>query len=152
MPKQEPALGNVLAEMVKLFRFKVLGARSVTFASGVRLSVMAARKTRDENNFHEALSQLILNQGLFVEQIARTDQERLELQRRADLHHRSIEAWQAETKKEREAMEASQRKSEERLLNIEKRLIGVEERLKKVETVLLQLPQTIRKEVADKKN
>jgi hypothetical protein len=72
---------------------------------------------------------LIRNQAAFVEQIARNDQERLTLQRIGDELQLKIEEWQ--------------RKSDQRF-------DGIEERLSRVETILLQLPKAIKKEVGFK--
>jgi hypothetical protein len=84
---------------------------------------MPARKRPTANNhLQEAIALLIRNQGAFVEQIARNDQERLTLQRIGDERQLRIEEWQ--------------RKSDQRFDRIE-------ERLSRVETNLLQLPKTI---------
>ena len=86
---------------------------------------------------------LIRNQAAFVEQIARNDQERLALQRRGDERDLKSDARQIK-------MEEWQRKSNEQFMRIEKRFIGFEERLKRVETILLQLPKMLKKEIGFK--
>lgn len=83
---------------------------------------------------------LIRNQAAFVEQIARNDQERLALQRRSD--ERDLKSDERQTR-----IEESQRKADEQFMRIEKRFIGFEERLKRIETILLQLPQMLKKEI-----
>ncbi len=84
---------------------------------------MATRKNSNSNNhLEEAMALLIRNQAAFVEQIARNDQERLKLQRSSD---------------------ESQRETKERFT-------GVEERLSRIETILLQLPKAIKKEIGFK--
>jgi len=84
---------------------------------------MATRKNSNSNNhLEEAMALLIHNQAAFVEQIARNDQERLKLQ---SSHERL----------EREAKEQFAR---------------VEERLSRIETILLQLPKAIKKEIGFK--
>ena len=92
---------------------------------------MAARKPLARNNhLEEAMALLIRNQAAFVEQIARTDQERLALQRNA-------EEWQ--------------RKNEKRFDRIEKRLASIEASLVQLpKTILLQLPKAVKKEIGFK--
>ncbi len=89
---------------------------------------MAARKPLARNNhLEEAMALLIRNQAAFVEQIARNDQERLELQRNA-------EKWQ--------------RKNGERFDRIEARLSSIEASLVQLpKTILLQLPKAVKKEI-----
>ena len=84
---------------------------------------------------------LIRNQAAFVEQIARTDQERLTLQRKSDERQLRNEEWQ--------------RKSDERFDNIEQRLARVERNLIQLpktllQTILDQLPKAIKKEIGFK--
>jgi len=79
---------------------------------------------------------LINNQAAFVGQIARNDQERLALQRKSD-------EWQLKSDERWRKTEEWQRKSEERFERIEKRL-------SRVETILLQLPKAIKKEIGFK--
>ncbi|PYS64440.1 MAG: hypothetical protein DMF76_04695 [Acidobacteria bacterium] len=84
---------------------------------------MATRKNSNSNNhLEEAMALLIRNQAAFVVQIARNDQERLKLQRSSD---------------------ESQRETKERFTR-------VEERLSRIETILLQLPKAIKKEIGFK--
>lgn len=72
---------------------------------------------------------LIRNQAAFVEQIARTDQERLALQRISDERQVRTEEWQRKT-------EEWQRKSDKRF--------------DRIEAILLQLPKAIKKEIGFK--
>ena len=73
---------------------------------------------------------LIRNQAAFVEQIARTDQERLKLQ------HES-QAWQ--------------RTAEDRFDKIEQRLANIEASLIQLpKTILQQLPKAVKKEIGFK--
>ena len=65
---------------------------------------------------------LIHNQAAFVEQIARTDQERLELKQ----------------------------KSDELARETRDRFARVEERLSRIETILIQLPDVIRQKIGFK--
>jgi len=89
---------------------------------------MAARKPLPRNNhLEEAMALLIRNQAAFVEQIARTDQERLVLQRNA-------EEWQ--------------RKNEQRLSSIEASLVKLPKTI--LQTVLEQLPKIIVRDVLEK--
>jgi hypothetical protein len=112
---------------------------------------MPIRKVKaEEDQIREAMALLIHNQAAFVEQIARSDQERLALQQQNHELLREVEDLRSDHEARCRNVEEWQRKSDERFVNIEKRLIGVEERLKRIETVLLQLPQTIKKEVAPK--
>ena len=84
---------------------------------------METRKNSNSNShLEEAMALLISNQAAFVEQIARNDQERLKLQRSSD---------------------ESQRETKERFAR-------VEERLSRIETILLQLPKAIKKEIGFK--
>ena len=72
---------------------------------------------------------LIRNQAAFVEQIARNDQERLTLQRKSDERQLKNEEWQRQS---------------------DQRFDRIEERLSRVETILLQLPKAIKKEIGFK--
>jgi hypothetical protein len=105
----------------------------------------ALESARDD--LSEAMALLIRNQAAFVEQIARNDQERLALQRRADEHDLKSRQYQNEIEQFQRNTEQWQRKSDEQFMRMEKRLIGFEERLKRIETFLLQLPQLIKKEI-----
>jgi seryl-tRNA synthetase len=87
---------------------------------------MAARKSPANNHLQEAMALLIHNQAAFVEQISRSDQERLRLQRQT-------EEWQ--------------RKSEERFSRIEAQLTQLPAKI--VQAVLDQLPR-IKKEIGFK--
>ena len=128
---------------------------SDTLASGGKLADMAAgRSSATNNHLQEAMALLIRNQAAFVEQIARNDQERLALQRRSDERdlksderQMRIEEWQRKTDERLLRTEEWQRKSDEQFMRIEKRFIGFEERLKRIETILLQLPQMLKKEI-----
>lgn len=73
---------------------------------------------------------LIRNQAAFVEQIARSDQERLGLQRQTEKWQRKNEEWQ--------------QKSEERFARIEAQLTQLPARI--VQTVLDQFPR-LKKEI-----
>ena len=125
---------------------------------GGKLPTMATRRSSATNNhLQEAMALLIRNQAAFVEQIARNDQERLALQRRADEHDLRSKAWELKSDErwrkieERQGRsEEWQRKSDERFMRIEKNLIGFDERLKRIETMLLQLPQVLKKEIGFK--
>jgi hypothetical protein len=84
---------------------------------------VATRKNSNSNNhLEEAMALLIRNQAAFVEQVARNDQERLKLQS----NHEQLER---ETKEQ---------------------FARVEERLARIETILLQLPKAIKKEIGFK--
>lgn len=91
---------------------------------------------------------LICNQAAFVEQIARSDQERLEFkdwQFKTEDWQRRTEAWQRKT-------EEWQRKAEERFDRIEQRLDKIEETLTRMpamilQTLLEQLPKAVKKEI-----
>ena len=87
---------------------------------------MAARKSAANNHLQEAMALLIHNQAAFVEQISRSDQERLRLQRQT-------EEWQ--------------RKSEERFTRIDAQLTQLPAKI--VQAVLDQLPR-IKKEIGFK--
>jgi len=87
-----------------------------TLVESGKLCGMAARKHAANNNqLVEAMALLIRNQAAFVEQIARSDRERLELTRKS---------------------EELQRKNDERF--------------SRIETILLQLPKAIKKEIGFK--
>ena len=90
---------------------------------------------------------LIRNQAAFVEQIARSDQDRLRLERRSDEHDLKHHKLQGKIEESQQSTAEWQRKSDEQSMRMEKRLIGFEERLKRIETFLLQLPQLIKKEI-----
>jgi hypothetical protein len=91
---------------------------------------MPARKRPAANNhLQEAMALLIRNQAAFVEQIARNDQERLTLQRTGDQRQLENKEWQRRS---------------------DKRFDRIEERLSRVETILLQLPKAIKKEIGFK--
>ncbi len=94
---------------------------------------MAARKPLARNNhLEEAMALLIRTQAAFVEQIARTDQERLTLR---EWQHKT-EVWQDKT-------EEWQRKTEEWQRNAAMRFDKIEQRLSKIEQNLARLPKTI---------
>lgn len=103
---------------------------------------MATRKPLVRNNhLEEAMALLIHNQAAFVEQIARNDQERLNLK---EWQHKS-EVWQHST-------EEWQRKAEERFDRIEQRLARIEESLVQLPKTILQslldqLPKAVKKEI-----
>jgi predicted nucleic acid-binding Zn-ribbon protein len=94
---------------------------------------MAARQSSSNNHLEEAMALLIRNQAAFVEQISRTDQERLRLQRQTEELQRKSEEWQ--------------RKSEERFARIEAQLTQLPARI--VQTVLDQFPR-LKKEIGFK--
>jgi len=102
---------------------------------------MSARKSPATNNhLQEAMALLIRNQAAFVEQIARSDQERLALQRQSDKRQLKIdERWRR--------MEEWQRKSDERFDRIEADLLQLPKNI--VQTILDQLPR-IKKEIGFK--
>ena len=83
---------------------------------------------------------LISNQAAFVEQISRSDQERLGLQRQTEEWQRKSEEWQRKS-------EEWQRKSEERFARIEAQLTQLPAKI--VQAVLDQLPR-IKKEIGFK--
>jgi len=98
---------------------------------------MATRKPpRNNNHLEEAMALLIRNQAAFVYQIARSDQERLALQRSSDEFQRKSDE--------------RQRKNEEWQGKSDERFDGIEERLSRIETILLQLPITLKKEIGFK--
>ena len=101
---------------------------------------MAARKSPANNHLAEAMALLIRNQAAFVEQIARSDQERLGLQRQTEEWRRKSEEWQRKS-------EEWQRKSEERFARIEAQLTQLPARI--VQTVLDQFPR-LKKEIGFK--
>ena len=90
---------------------------------------------------------LIGNQAAFVEQIARTDQERLALQRRSDERWLlTEERWRQNEERWRQNAEW-QRKAEERFDRIEATLLELPQKI--LRTILDQLPQ-IKKEIGFK--
>jgi len=101
---------------------------------------MAARKSPANNHLQEAMALLIRNQAAFVEQISRSDQERLQIQRQTDEWQRKNEEWQRKS-------EEWQRKSEERFARIEAQLTQLPAKI--VQAVLDQLPR-IKKEIGFK--
>lgn len=98
---------------------------------------------------------LIRNQAAFVEQIARSDQERLELkdwQFKTEDWQRRTEAWQRKTQEWERKTEDWQRKAEERFDRIEQRLAKIEETLTRMPAMILQslleqLPKAVKKEI-----
>jgi len=94
---------------------------------------MAARQSPSDNHLVEAMALLIRNQAAFVEQISRSDQERLGLQRQTEEWQRKTEEWQ--------------RKSDERFAKIEAQLVQLPAKI--VQAVLDQLPR-IKKEIGFK--
>src|SRR5260370_9397205 len=102
---------------------------------------MAHRKNSNSNNdLEEAMALLIRNQAAFVEQIARNDQERLKLQRSSDQSQRRSEELERQTN---ERFGKLERETKEQFAR-------VEERLSRIETILLQLPKAIKKEIGFK--
>ena len=101
------------------------------------------------DDLYEGMALLIRNQAAFVEQIARNDQERLALQRRSDEQDLKSRQDQNKTEEWQQSTADWQQQSDEQFMRIEKRLIGFEERLKRIETFMLQLPQLIKKEMAE---
>jgi predicted secreted Zn-dependent protease len=90
---------------------------------------------------------LIRNQAAFVEQIARNDRERVELQARSEKRQLEYEAWQREVKDwQREVIEW-QDKADERFDRIEAELRELPKKI--VQAVLDQLPR-IKKEIGFK--
>jgi hypothetical protein len=94
---------------------------------------MRAKHNSGNNYLQEAMAQLINNQAAFVAQIAKSDKERLALQRTGDERQLRIEDWQ--------------KKSDERFARIEAQLVELPKRL--LQTVLDQLPR-IKKEIGFK--
>jgi hypothetical protein len=111
---------------------------------------MAGNRSTTTNQLQDAIAHLIRNQAAFVEQIARSDQERLALQRQNA--EQQLETKQRETHTDERWRQTQewQQKSDEQFMRFEKRLIGFEERLKRIETTLLQLPQVLKKEIGIK--
>jgi len=83
---------------------------------------------------------LIRNQAAFVEQIARNDRERMELQVRSEKRQLEYEAWQREVKD-------WQHKADERFDRIEAELRDLPKKI--VQAVLDQIPK-IKKEIGFK--
>jgi len=115
---------------------------------------MAARQSPSNNHLAEAMALLIRNQAAFVEQIARSDQERLGLQRQTENWQRKNEEWQRQTEEWQRKSEEWQRKSEEWQRKSEERFARIEAQLtqlpaKIVQAVLDQLPR-IKKEIGFK--
>jgi enoyl reductase-like protein len=114
---------------------------------------MATRKPRARNNhLQEAMALLIRNQAAFVEQIARTDQERLKLQIKGEDWQRKTEDWQRKTEDWQRKTEDWQRKAEERFDKIEARLAIIEATLVEMPNIILkmlleQLPKAVKKEI-----
>jgi oligoendopeptidase F len=102
---------------------------------------MAARKPLARNNhLEEAMALLIRNQGAFVEQIARNDQERL-----------AFKEWQHKTEVWQHKTEEWQRRAEVRFDKIEQRLSRIEASLVQLpKTILAQLPKAVKKEIGFK--
>jgi CMP-N-acetylneuraminic acid synthetase len=99
---------------------------------------MAARRPlRRNNHLEEAMALLIRNQAAFVEQIARSDKERLALR---DWQHET-EVWQRKT-------EEWQRKTEQRLANIEESMAQLPQTI--LQSLLEQLPKAVKKEIGFK--
>ena len=124
---------------MKRFSYYCMGRPVVkVLAWSGRLVHMATRRPRSNgnNSLEKAMVLLINNQAAFVGQIARNDQERLVLQRKSD-------EWQLKSDERWRKTEEWQRKSEERFERIE-------ERLSRLETILLQLPKAIKKEIGFK--
>lgn len=90
---------------------------------------------------------LIRNQAAFVEQISRSDQERLGLQRQTEKWQRKNEEWQRKSEEWQRKSEEWQRKSEERFARIEAQLTQLPAKI--VQAVLDQLPR-IKKEIGFK--
>src|SRR5262252_8707557 len=104
----------------------------------VEFKGMPARKLSARNsNLEEAMALLIRNQAAFVEQIARNDRERLELQARSEQRHLEHEQWRREVTE-------WQSKVDRRLDRIEAELRDLPRKI--VESVLDQLPR-IKKEI-----
>jgi hypothetical protein len=109
---------------------------------------MAARKSPATNNhLQEAMALLIRNQAAFVEQIARSDQERLALQRQSDKRQLKIDERWRKMEEWQRRMEEWQRKSDERFDRIEADLLQLPKNI--VQTILDQLPR-IKKEIGFK--
>ena len=115
---------------------------------------MASRQSASNNHLVEAMALLIRNQAAFVEQIARSDQERLGLQRQTEeWRHkneewqRKSEEWQRKSEEWQRKSEEWQRKSEERFARIEAQLAQLPARI--VQTVLEQFPR-LKKEIGFK--
>src|ERR1051325_8726827 len=102
---------------------------------------MSARRiARTNNHLEEAMALLIRNQAGFVDQIARNDQERLALQRKA-------EEWQFADREWKRNAELRFDKLEQRLARIESDIVNLPKNI--IKTILDQLPK-IRKEIGFK--
>src|ERR1044072_8723762 len=135
----------------------MVAGRSRSHLVGGRLLAMATRRPiRRNNHLEEAMALLIRNQAAFVEQVARSDQERLALR---DWQHET-EVWQHRTEEWQRKTEEWQRQTEQRLAKIEETLAqlpqtilkSVLEQLPKiiVKDVLEQLPKAVKKEIGFK--
>jgi hypothetical protein len=102
---------------------------------------MAARSSV-KTNLEEAIALLINNQAAFLQQLARNDQERLNLQLRTEQWQYKTEDWQRKT-------EDWQQKTEDWQRNAEKRFERIEERLDQIEKTLTAMPETILEYVLD---
>src|SRR5882762_3838490 len=111
---------------------------------------MAARKGPATNNhLQEAMALLIRNQAALVEQIARSDQERLALQRQSDKRQLKIdERWRKMEERWRK-MEERWRKMEEWQRKMEEWQRKSDERFDRIEADLLQLPKNIVQTILD---
>jgi hypothetical protein len=123
-------------------------------AESGKLVRMGARQSPANNHLVEAMALLIRNQAAFVEQISRSDQERLglqikteEWQSRSEEWRRRTEEWQRRTEEWQRKTEEWQRKSEERFARIEAQLTQLPAKI--VQAVLDQLPR-IKKEIGFK--
>ena len=90
---------------------------------------------------------LIRNQAAFVEQISRSDQERLGLQIKTEEWQSRREEWRRRTEEWQRKTEEWQRKSDERFAKIEAQLVQLPAKI--VQAVLDQLPR-IKKEIGFK--
>ena len=99
-------------------------------AESGKLVGMAARQSPSNNHLVEAMALLIRNQAAFVEQISRSDQERLALQIKSEEWQRKSDEWQ--------------RKSDERFARIEAQLVQLPAKV--IQTVLDQFPR-LKKEI-----
>ena len=103
---------------------------SLSLQASDKLRSMATRKhPRNTNHLEEAMALLIRNQAAFVEQMARSDREAPELRRKSD---------------------ELQQRGDERFARIDDRFAGVEQRLSRIETILVQLPEAIRRKIGFK--
>src|SRR5262249_13071913 len=105
---------------------------------------MPVRKRPTRNNhLQEAMAFLIRNQAAFVEQIARNDQHRLELQVTSEERHFKMEERFLKIEERFLKIEERHLKFEERFRRIEEWQRKADERFDRIEAELRELPKRV---------